>query len=389
MKKLFFCMVNNTPANLRELINQGYIFPAWLPERNEAIWNKEGINERARIMASDRRDNLPNDLKYVDLSKLDKLEGLFVFLTAKDYGAASPKMWNSLFDNLGKNNTRAMFFVGDPNNAGIVLPALYSDPIVLGGGLGSGWKESFGYLSRSEPSDLLSVNSFVRDYSNRDLVGFNTDVPGLLLPLEDKLKEIGRPGLEGKTVVMFGAGGVGKEIARGFVRKGVSRIVMINRTIDKARSMAEDANGLRDGVAEYGGEDKIEDYLTRLGVDIAINVSKKGAEPLEKYSAFAVADVRAKDGVERNYQESLAVARKIAKINPNMVIYDINLPSSGIPRTLEVAKEAGLVNLVDGKGMVANQGVIAIRNVQKYGNNVFGRELSDDYVRNVFTEALK
>jgi len=382
-------MRNDKPENLKELIEQGYIFPAWLPERNEYLWNTDGVLERERIIDSRQTNNLPKDLKYIDLSKLDNIDGMFVFLTAKDYGAVSPKMWNALLEDLGKNNLNTMYFVGDPKNADVVVPALSSDSKCLGGGFGSGWKESHGYLGRVEPADLLSVNNFARDYSTGDLVGFNTDVPGLLLPLEERLRDVGKGGLEGKTVVMFGAGGVGKEIARGFVREGVGKLYIINRTAEKARDMAEDANSLRSGVADYAGEDKIEYYLTLPNIDVAINVSKKGAEPLEKYSAFAIADIDSQYGVSRNYEESLSVAKKIANVNSGMIIYDINLPTTGTPRTLDIAYEAGLRNLIDGKGMVFNQGIIAVENVEKLGNNVFGRKLDRDYVRGVFERALK
>lgn len=382
-------MENEKPMNLKELVSQGYIFPAWLPEKNGMLWNSEGVSERARIMASEDRDNLSRDLKYVDLSKLDEISGVYVFLTAKDYGAASPRMWNTLFDDLGKDNLRAMFFTGNPDDADVVLPALTADPKNLGGGFGSGWKEKHAYLGRIEPANLLSVNSFVRDAADGKLVGFNTDVPGLLLPLKEKLQYIGKPGLEGRTVVMFGAGGVGKEIARGFVNGGVEKLVIINRTADRAKEMADAANALRLGVAEYGGEDKIEHYLTDPSVDVAINVSKKGAEPLEKYSAFAIADTRSEGGVAQNYVEALEVSRKIAEANPQMVIYDINLPASGVPRTLEIAREAGLVNLVDGKGMVTNQGIIAIENVQRLSGGILGEKFNRDYARGIFEEALK
>jgi len=190
-------------------------------------------------------------------------------------------------------------------------------------------------------------------------------------------------------VILTGFLGVGKEIARGFVNGGVEKLVIINRTADRAKEMADAANALRLGVAEYGGEDKIEHYLTDPSVDVAINVSKKGAEPLEKYSAFAIADTRSEGGVAQNYVEALEVSRKIAEANPQMVIYDINLPASGVPRTLEIAREAGLVNLVDGKGMVTNQGIIAIENVQRLSGGILGEKFNRDYARGIFEEALK
>lgn len=382
-------MEKDKPMSLKELVSQGYVFPAWLPEDNNFLWNEMGLEERKKIVSSEKKDNLPTDLKYLDLSKLDELNGLFVFLTAKDYGAASPKMWNALFDDLGRKDLRSLYFVGDPSSADVIVPALASDSLYLGGGFGSGWKEKHGYLSRVEPRGLLSINNIVRDSDGGGLVGFNTDVPGLLLPLEEKLRDIGKPGLEGKTVVMFGAGGVGKEIARGFADKGVEKLVVINRTEEKARDIAENVNSLRAGIAEYAGEDKMDYYLTLPRVDVAINVSKKGAEPLERYSAFAVADVGSADGVAKNYEESLKIAGKIAENNPEMVVYDINLPYSGVPRTLEIAREAGLVNLVDGRGMVANQGVIAVENVEKLNRGLFGKKLDRDYVKRIFQSVLE
>lgn len=369
------------PRNLRELITAGYIFPAWLPEKNDYLLNSRGAEERRSIIARGQKDSLPESLDYLDLGKLDRVNGYFVFLTSKDYGAVSPLMWNTLFE-ARKLNLRAIYFVGNPEKAQEVVGALKADAKVLGGGFGSGWKEQQRYLDRTEPSDLLSVNNLARDISTGELVGFNTDVPGLIYPLERKFEEIGTPGLEDKKIVLFGAGGVGKEIARGFARRNVEKLVILNRSVAKAESIARDANEIEEGVADFGEEESAPEHLK--DADAVINVSKKGAEPLHEYSAFAPADTEDPEGVKKNNQRALEISRQLARTNYSLIVYDINLPQSGTPRTLEIAREGGLTNLIDGKGMVVNQGIIAVRNVAKLNPEIFGEGLTDEEIERVF-----
>jgi len=372
------------PSNLKELIQQGYVFPAWLPEKNDFLLNESGKIYREKILSGQADSS--SDVTYLDLGKLDQIKGYFGFLTEKDYGAISPLMWNTLFERKGLN-LKTIYFVSNPKNAGVVVQGLKEDPKYLGGGFGSGWKEKGRFLDRAEPEGLVAVNNIGRDSKTRELIGYNTDVAGFLRPLKMKFDYIQKPGLEGKNLVLFGAGGVSKELTRELVRKGIGKITIINRTISKAEDIAQDANQIKLGVAEYAGEHQIRSHLLRGKVDAIINASKKGAEPLEKFSAFAQADI--KEGpynIEENNKEALWIGQILAHKNPSVIVYDITLPRSGFPKTLELAQKAGLKNLIDGKGMVINQSIVAIKNVEKTNPGIFGDSLDEKEVERIFGE---
>jgi len=372
------------PSNLKELIKQGYVFPAWLPDKNDFLLNSAGKDYRAKIIANSAEPN--TDISFLDLDKLDQIKGYFGFLTQKDYGAMSPMMWNTLLERRGIDNLKTLFFVADPANAEIVVQGLKQDPKYLGGGFGSGWKEHGNFLDRRDPEDLIAVNNIGRDKATRELIGYNTDVEGLLRPLEVKFNEIGNPSLEGKTILMFGAGGVGKQLTRALVKRGVEKIYVVNRTVPKAEDMANDANAIKPGIAEFSGEPGVENYFANRKIDVVLNSSKKGAEPLDDFSAFAPIEGRDEQARIKNNQQSLYLSKKLLAANPNAIIYDITLPRRDISKTLEIAKQAGLQNLIGGKGMVINQGIIAIKNVEKTNPGVFGKVLDEKEIERVFSE---
>jgi len=76
-----------------------------------------------------------------------------------------------------------------------------------------------------------AVNTIVNDGGT--LTGCNTDAGGFLQPL---LERGFNP--EGKRIVVVGAGGAARGIAFALVDKG-ARLVMLNRTADRARALAE------------------------------------------------------------------------------------------------------------------------------------------------------
>ncbi len=375
--------MTDKPKNLRQLIEQGYLFPAWLPDKNDFLLSEEGKKARESI---DETDDLPTDVSLLDLDNIKQIEGYLAFLTKKDYGALSPLMWNSLFERLGLNY-KAIYFVGNPDNAEIVVNAFKSDPKYVGGGFGSGWKEQFQFLDGTEPQTLKSVNFIARDAESDGLVGYNTDIRGLLLPLEKEFEKLGKQRLKGKTILVFGAGGVGKELPGHLVKEDVSQLYLLNRTVEKVEKLANEANEIREGVAVYAGENEIEKYLLNPEVDAAINVTKKGAEPLQDYAAFASVDLD--EGAEENNTQSLELAEKLAITNPDIVIYDITLPKSGKPKTLEIAEKAGLKHLVRGTGMVVNQGIIAAEKLHEKNPGVFGERYNRDTIKQVFNEVTQ
>ncbi len=380
-------MVKEKPQNLVELIQGGFIYPAWLPDKNDFLFNEEGRNKILKIV-KESSGEFPKDISLLNLGNLKNIKGYLAFLTEKDYGALSPLMWNTFFERQ-RLNYRAIYFVGNPEDAEIIVNALKSDPKYVGGGFGSGWKEQHSYLDRIFPKELKSVNFIAKNPKTKELIGYNTDIEGMLLPLEERFRQLSKGGIQGKTIVMFGAGGVGKELPRHLVQRGVGKLIILNRTVEKAERLAEEANKIRQGVAEYGGEEQIRECLLKNKVDAVVNVTKKGAEPFENYAAFAKADIDDPEGVRRNNEESLKIAKGLAKINPEIIIYDITLPKAGKPKTLEIAEQAGLEHLVRGIGMVTNQGVIAAEKLYKRNPKMFENKYDKKTIEQVFKEVNK
>lgn len=93
-----------------------------------------------------------------------------------------------------------------------------------------------------------AVNCIIRSPSDGKLSGYNTDYIGAISAIEDGLRRShdfssvsGSP-LANKLFVVIGAGGAGKAIAYGAKEKG-ARVVIANRTYDRARELADIVGG--------------------------------------------------------------------------------------------------------------------------------------------------
>lgn len=83
-----------------------------------------------------------------------------------------------------------------------------------------------------------AVNTLVRQDALHGYKGYNTDVLGLRRQiLEDKIP------LSGKTVVILGAGGAAKAVVYMCLLEGAKKIYLLNRTVERARQIAEHMNG--------------------------------------------------------------------------------------------------------------------------------------------------
>lgn len=81
-----------------------------------------------------------------------------------------------------------------------------------------------------------AVNTLVRKEGG--FKGYNTDMPGLYRAMKnDGVK------LEGQDVLILGAGGVARAVAVMLADKGANEIIIINRTTDRARKIADEVNG--------------------------------------------------------------------------------------------------------------------------------------------------
>jgi shikimate dehydrogenase len=103
----------------------------------------------------------------------------------------------------------------------------------------------------------------------REPVGINTDGCGFIANLEDRL-----PGLDlsGATVLILGAGGAARAIAGALLDEGVKRIVLANRTLERAQALRQ---ALGAQIQPLSWED-IEDRMPEA--NLLINTTSLGME---------------------------------------------------------------------------------------------------------------
>ncbi len=90
-------------------------------------------------------------------------------------------------------------------------------------------------LENSDPLTRLvgACNTLVRGVDGK-LYGFNTDVAGIIVPLEQRLH------LAGARILIVGAGGVARAAAFGLKAKG-AEVFLTNRTLEKGQTLARQA----------------------------------------------------------------------------------------------------------------------------------------------------
>ncbi|KAI6692533.1 hypothetical protein NL676_020243 [Syzygium grande] len=120
-----------------------------------------------------------------------------------------------------------------------------------------------------------AINNIVRR-PDGTLTAFNTDYIGAIDAIEDGLRELNgvSPGitpLAGKLFVVLGAGGAGKSLAYGAAQKG-ARVVVANRTFERAKELAEKVGGQAMTLAE------VENFHPEEGMVLA-NTTSVGMKP--------------------------------------------------------------------------------------------------------------
>ena len=106
------------------------------------------------------------------------------------------------------------------------------------------------YLEEIDPlaKGIGAVNTLVR-IENGGFKGYNTDMTGLYHAMTDEDVV-----LEGKKIIILGAGGVARPAAFLCGSKGASEIYILNRTYDRALEVADEVNR---ALAELGTEEKL------------------------------------------------------------------------------------------------------------------------------------
>ena len=283
-----------TPGSLREFISRGLLTVASQPKNNA-----------------------------VDLDNLSLLR-LYVFLIDHDYPGGSAAMHNAVFAAYGLPY-RSCFMIGDPALAGEIFSALRNEPVYSGGGAGSGFKDKIGpFLDRLDGSaeTIGSVNVIARHHGG--FAGYNTDGAGFVAGLLDQYPDC----VAGKKIVILGAGGTALPIAYELAKRGPAEIVILNRTIAKAARIAQLIAPFC--AARAAGEEVIGGELANAG--IVVNTSNKGAQPNEKFSAFAP--------MTGDAENDLAVSfANLGRLPRTAIVADILLEAE--PLTLKLAAQRG------------------------------------------------
>ena len=174
---------------------------------------------------------------------------------------------------------------------------------------------------------MRAVNCAVRRGDR--YIGENTDGKGFLLSLEGIFDP------RGKRVVLFGAGGAARAIGVELALAGARAILVVNRTAERGMEIVRVINDNTPAKAEltiWQGE-----YKVHPDTDIVINATSIGLYP------------RVHDRLDLD----------IESLKPSMVVADV-IPNP--PRThLIKDAEARGCTIVDGLGMLVNQGVIGIK----------------------------
>jgi shikimate dehydrogenase len=172
-----------------------------------------------------------------------------------------------------------------------------------------------------------AVNCAVRH--GERFVGENTDGKGFL----QSLREVVDP--SGKTVVLFGAGGAARAIGVELAFAGVRRIIVVNRGEDRGRILVDLLNDKTRTPAELVVLQGV--YAVPPEAEIVVNATSVGLYP--------------------NVNSSLPL--DVDSLRPSLVVADV-IPNPPRTSLLRDAEARGC-SVLDGLGMVVNQGVIGIK----------------------------
>ncbi|KAB2597273.1 bifunctional 3-dehydroquinate dehydratase/shikimate dehydrogenase [Pyrus ussuriensis x Pyrus communis] len=159
----------------------------------------------------------------------------------------SPKLYNEVFKSIGFNGVYAHLLVDDIEK----FFQTYSCVDFAGFSVGIPHKEAaLKCCDEVDPvaKSIGAINCIIRRPADGKLYGFNTDYVGAISAIEEGLKGSHNGGsvtgspLAGRLFVVIGAGGASKALAYGAKQKG-ARILIANRTYDRARELADTVGG--------------------------------------------------------------------------------------------------------------------------------------------------
>ena len=177
-------------------------------------------------------------------------------------------------------------------------------------------RERGGYVAPLA-AKLKAVNTLVFDEAGKP-AGYNTDYTGALDAITSTIGAE-RVDLQGITAAVLGAGGVARALVGGLRDVG-ARVTIYNRTVEKARRLAEEFG------CKYGSLNE----LGSMEVKLVVNATSMGMYPNVDASVLAVEQIR-----------------------PGMIVMD-TVYNPMETNLLRLARQAGAV-VVDGVSMFINQ----------------------------------
>lgn len=179
-----------------------------------------------------------------------------------------------------------------------------------------------------ESAELMgAVNCVVR--RGGQLVGENTDGKGFV----ESLRGLCDPA--GKRLLLFGAGGAARAISVELALAGVSHVSVVNRGRERGEELVRllrEKVGIEAEFVPWEGELRVP-----AGTDVVVNATSIGLYP----------DLDAR------------LALDVESLEPEMVVADV-IPNPPRTRLVREAEARGC-RVIDGLGMLVNQGVIGIR----------------------------
>ena len=179
-----------------------------------------------------------------------------------------------------------------------------------------------------ESAELMgAVNCVVRRGDR--LIGENTDGKGFV----QSLRALRDP--TGTRVVILGAGGAARAISVEMALAGATKITIVNRSEDRGTDLVdllESKLKIETEFVKWNTE-----FVIPGGTDVLINATSIGLYP----------DIDAR------------VALDEAGLTPNLVVADV-IPNPPNTRLIQAARAAGC-QVIDGKGMLVNQGVLGFK----------------------------
>lgn len=202
--------------------------------------------------------------------------------------------------------------------------------------------------SISHEADLIgAVNTL--SFLDDGIYGENTDAPGFLRAMNDN--NIAIP--KGKDVVVLGAGGSARAIVVALALAGVKSITIVNRTIPKAVSLAEE---LSKKINKKNGDNSLDDVVYNTNGTFDTVITGIGFEDIHLPNAINTCAMLV-NTTSAGMDESLPLLINPDWLESETIVYDI-VYTPPITKLLKAAKEKGC-STIEGIGMLVHQGAIA------------------------------